>query len=129
MKKSELLKIVKFSGQYDEEIAHKISEMAIAIDTSSRKIIQLALAFSMDMHSIPKYPKQYSNINQRNIISTAFIPFNENLWNKYKKMLKEKKLSFKQTVVYSINELYKMFLDKKIDKESKYYKMYIRIEF
>lgn len=129
MKKKELLKIVKFSGQYDEEIANKISEMAIAMDTSSRKIIQFALAFSMNIRSIPKYPKQYSNLHERTMIGTAFIPFSENLWNKCKSLLDEQKMSFKQAVIHSINETYQTFLDKKIDKESEDYKMYIRIEF
>lgn len=129
MKKKELLKIVKFSRQYDEEVANKISEMAIAMDTSSRKIIQFALAFSMNIRSIPKYPKQYSNLHERALIGTAFIPFSENLWNQCKSLLEERKMSFKQAVTHSIEKTYEIFLDKKIDKESEDYKMYIRIEF
>lgn len=129
MKKKELLKIVKLTGVGDSETAKKIADIAHGLDTSARKVIQYSLVRGMDIRSIPKYPKQYSESRGEHLIKTAFIPFNESLWISCETKLKERNMTFKDAVVRAVEDTYQAFIEKKIDKRSENYKMYIKIEF
>jgi len=99
----EKLKIVSFNPLTDISTIYKLNELSSFFNTSNRRLIQLAIAYSHNILSLPKPGRNYTNGKRA---STVFIPFTEKGLSRCVKHLKDNHISFKAFCIQSIDNLY-----------------------
>lgn len=110
----EKLKIISWNQKADTSTINKLNELSSFFNTSNRRLIQLAIAYSHNILSLPKPGRNYTNGKKA---STVFIPFTEKGLARCMKHLMDNNISFKDFCIQSIDKLYTSSKNMDLSKE------------